>query len=202
MFGIDVSHNNGVVDWNLVSKNATKVYFCYLKATQGVGYTDPMVQKNSTAAEALGIKIGYYHFASINKVDSIADAASEADYFSKVLKTLPASNLPIVLDIETNESNLDKNKIVNYITSFFTSMNKNGYSNVAIYSYAPFLNSNLPSNHNLGFIKLWLAQYNNNPTPTLPLGWKRVWVWQYSDKGTVNGIKGNVDLNKMMDLIV
>jgi lysozyme len=202
MFGIDLSHNNGTIDWNLVLTNNPPVDFCYMKATQGVGYTDPMVKVNSNAAKTAGIKIGYYHFASVNKIDSITDAASEADYFSSVLKTLPASDLPLVLDIETNEANLDKNRIVNYITSFFSQMNKSGNSNLALYSYAPFLNTNLPPNHTLGFIKLWLAQYNNHPSPNIPNGWKSVWLWQYTDKGIVSGIHGNVDLNKALDLIV
>ncbi len=73
-------------------------------------------------------------------------------------------------------------------------MAANGYNNYVLYSYAPFLNDHLPANHQLGNIPLWIAQYRN--TLTLPTGWSTYWAWQYTDKGTVNGISSVVDLNK------
>jgi LysM repeat protein len=46
---------------------------------------------------------------------------------------------------------------------------------------------------------LWLAQYPNNyvegSQPFLPRGWFKWTFWQYSEKGTVNGINAKVDLN-------
>ena len=46
-------------------------------------------------------------------------------------------------------------------------------------------------------IRLWIANYNNPPTPPLPVGWTKYFMWQYTDSGTIAGIKGNVDLSKL-----
>jgi GH25 family lysozyme M1 (1,4-beta-N-acetylmuramidase) len=44
-------------------------------------------------------------------------------------------------------------------------------------------------------IPVWLAQYNKEITYT-----GNVDIWQYSDKGRVDGITGDVDLDDLCDL--
>ena len=196
MNGIDVSHNNGVIDWAKVAKNPTKVDFAFIKASEGIGYTDPSFIINANEARKNGIKTGYYHFASLNTTDDVADAKAEVNYFLSVIKKAPVSDLPLILDLETNKVALDKAHVLEWINTFFNEMKKAGQNNLALYSYTPFLDSNLPPKHSLGTIRLWLAAYVNAPAPQLPKGWTEYWIWQYSSKGTVAGIKGNVDLNK------
>ncbi len=195
MDGIDVSANNGVIDWSQVVKNTT-VNFAFIKASEGVGYTDPKFLVNATKAKEAGLKIGYYHFASLNTTNDIADAKAEADYFISVIKKAPPADLPLILDLETNKVGLDKIHVLEWINAFFNELKLAGYTNYAIYSYTPFLNENLNSNHSLGNIPLWIAQYSNSPIPKLPVGWSNYWIHQYSAKGNVCGIKGNVDLNR------
>src|SRR4051812_9597232 len=102
MNGIDVSHNNGTINWAAVATNATRVDFAYIKASEGVGYTDPTFKVNAEGAKKAGIKIGYYHFASLNTLNDVPDAKAEADYFMSIIKTAPSVDLPYILDIETN----------------------------------------------------------------------------------------------------
>lgn len=201
MFGIDVSGNNGAIDWSKVAQNPTKIDFAFIKATEGVGFTDSTFLTNAKAAKDNGIKIGYYHFATLNKTDNIADAKSEADYFMSVIKKAPAADLPLILDIETNKVMLGKAQVQDWIKTFFAEMAAGGYANTALYSYTPFLDANLPANHSLGGIKLWIAAYVNLAKPKLPNGWSNYWIWQYSSKGAITGIKGNVDLNKTINPI-
>jgi lysozyme len=196
MNGIDVSHNNGHIDWKRVASNPTKIDFAFIKSSEGVGYTDPSFLTNANEAKQNGIKTGYYHFASLNTNNSIADAKSEADYFISNLKKAPKSDLPLILDIETNKVALNKPKVLGWINSFFSEMRSAGYDNTALYSYKPFLDANLPLNHGLGTTRLWLAAYVNLSQPKLPKGWNDYWIWQYSCKGRVDGINGNVDMNK------
>ena len=59
-----------------------------------------------------------------------------------------------------------------------------------IYSGAHFFNDYLKSNFNNYF--LWIANYNKVESPLDNMNWK---MWQFSDNGTVNGIKGPVDLD-------
>src|ERR1700741_281919 len=195
MKGIDVSHYNGTVDWSKVAANPEKIDFVYIKASEGVGYTDPTFTFNSSEAKKAGIKTGYYHFATLNTLNDVPDAKAEADYFVSVIKTAPAPDLPYALDIETNKVGLDKAQVLEWITTFLAEMKSAGYGNTLIYSYTPFLNANLPANHGLGNIRLWIAAYVSAPAPALPQGWSSYYIWQNSSKGTVSGITGNVDTN-------
>jgi hypothetical protein len=45
---------------------------------------------------------------------------------------------------------------------------------------------------------LWIANYGVSE-PMLPGGWRRYWIWQYSASGTVDGIPGRTDLNRLAD---
>ncbi|WP_419241700.1 GH25 family lysozyme [Cardinium endosymbiont of Nabis limbatus] len=46
---------------------------------------------------------------------------------------------------------------------------------------------------------LWIARWRDHPPlpNELPKGWASWKIWQYSDQGTVPGIRGPVDLNRM-----
>lgn len=196
MFGIDTSHHNANIDWQAVVKDPQGVSFAYLKATEGTGYIDPKFYTNAQNAANSGLKIGFYHFATLNTDNVVNDANAEADYFMKIISTAPKTDLPLVLDIETNKAGLDKDEVLLWINTFFARIEKAGYKDPVLYSYAPFLNANLPPKHGLGTRRLWLAAYVDKQYPLLPNGWKDYWLWQYSAKGKVNGISTTVDLNK------
>jgi GH25 family lysozyme M1 (1,4-beta-N-acetylmuramidase) len=84
--------------------------------------------------------------------------------------------------------------VLTWVKTFFATLEKNGFTDYVLYSYMPYLNANLPKNHKLGNIRLWIAQYRQKLT--LPDGWDSSWMWQYSDSGSINGIAGKTDLNK------
>jgi lysozyme len=195
MNGIDVSHNNGIINWDKVAQNPTKIDFAYIKVSEGVNCTDASFHFNATEAKRVGIKIGYYHFATLNTTDDVPDARSEADDFTNLLKAAPPADLPPVLDIELNKVCLDKPHVLEWINSFYAEMSADGYTNTILYSYASFLDSNLPADHNLGNIPLWLAGYVDAAKLKLPQGWNKYTIWQYSSQGSITGINGNVDLN-------
>ncbi|HET6989677.1 MAG TPA: glycoside hydrolase family 25 protein [Bacteroidia bacterium] len=197
IYGIDISHNNGTINWTKVKLASPAISFVYVKATQGVGYKDPANATNASGATNAGFKIGYYHFASLNNnLDVVKDATDEANWFDSVLKTLPLSQLIPVLDIETNEKKLTTQQVQTWISTFLSRMNFLGHKHVMIYSYKPFFDENLPANHSFGNLPLWLAQYRNVASPSLPHNWTKYTIWQYSDKGKVNGINGDCDMNK------
>ena len=193
MFGIDVSHFQGTVDWALAK---SQIDFAYIKCSEGQSAVDSMFMINAINANKSGVPIGYYHFATLNSEDVLNDARNEANFFVQNVKKVPAPNLPLVLDIELNKANLDKDEVLSWINTFFRELEVFGYKDSVLYSYTPFLNANLPRTHNLGNTRLWLAAYVNKQTPLLPNGWKDYWLWQYSAKGTIAGVKTSVDLNK------
>jgi len=202
MFGIDTSHHNDVIDWKAVAKDPQGVSFAYLKATEGTGYIDPKFYTNAQNAANAGLKIGFYHFATLNTDNVVPDAKAEAAFFMASIAKAPKTELPLVLDIETNKAGLDKEEVLVWINTFFAELEKAGFKDPVLYSYTPFLNSNLPPKHGLGNRRLWLAAYVNKQVPLLPNGWKDYWLWQYTAKGTIPGIKTTVDLNKSQQSIL
>jgi lysozyme len=192
--GIDVSHYNGILDWHTIL-TAGKT-FCFIKASEGLTSHDPLAQQLSTGAHASGLKIGYYHFAvpDITAGDAAAQAAHFIDRVSNY--GLAPFNLPLALDIETNKNNLNHIQLLDWITTFLKALEvKHPNTKPLIYSNTPFINDYLAANHNLGSYPLWLAQYRAEKSLVLPHGWTEYKIWQYSEKGTIPGLKGLFDLN-------
>lgn len=190
---IDVSKWQGNIIWKQVKAMHPEITGVFIKASEGIGYTDPFLVSNTVEANKVGLQVGFYHFASLNTVNIVADATSEARYFYSLVKNLKCE-LPYVLDIEKNANNLPPKDVLLWIKSFFKELEVLGIDDYILYSYAPFLNDNLPQDHGLGGTRLWLAAYT--AMPKLPKGWNKYYLWQYSSEGIVNGITGKVDLNK------
>lgn len=196
MIGIDVSHNNGSIDWNKVKNDPQGIQFTYVKATQGVDFVDPKFAANVTGAKAAGIKWGAYHFATWNNHNVIQDARLEAANFISKIKTVGVPDMPLVLDAESNEKPaLSPEELLTFINTFMSEVTKAGYE-IMFYSYPGWINSYLPKNHGLGKYKLWLADYNGPLNPVN--GWTTPYMHQYSEKGKVAGIATNVDMNKIL----
>ena len=85
VYGIDVSHHNGTVDWASINlKNNIK--FVYIKATQGNRFIDGKFKENwSDSAANKGVHRGAYHFLSAN-----VSGAEQADAFIAALKSVGA----------------------------------------------------------------------------------------------------------------
>ncbi len=188
--GIDLSHYQQSSQLNWTAIKAGGIDFCYLKCTQGLTFADPSCLEHSVKAKSVGIKVGYYHFATLG-----ANAAEQAIYFNNHLETRPKADLLHVLDIETNKTGLSPAEVESWIQVFIDTMKGLG-KDIMIYSYTPFLDSNLPTTHNFGLLPLWIAQYRAVASPQLPHGWEHATVWQYSNQAIVSGIVPAVDANK------
>ena len=62
--------------------------------------------------------------------------------------------------------------------------------NVGVYANPDYLNNYF---NDLSMYPLWIAKYGTKPSNSK---WKYI-IWQYSSKGNVAGIKGNVDLDEV-----
>ena len=132
------------------------------------------------------------------------DAKKQADYFIDYVKTVKDNGeLPPVLDLETADG-VSKEKIVPAVKIWLDRVEGEFGKKPIIYSGQYFLQDNLiqPGGGPPAWAKdypLWLAQYPNQYAdgmkPFLPRGWFAWTIWQYSDKGVVNGINASVDMN-------
>lgn len=195
--GIDVSYWDAGIDWPKV--RATGQRFVIAKATEGITYKDPTFDDNWFGAKSAGLLRGAYHFFRCN-----VDAKKQADYFIDYVKTVKDNGeLPPVLDLETNDG-MTKEKIVPAAKIWLDRVEAAFGKKPIIYSGQYFLQDFLiqPGGGPPPWAKdypLWLAQYPNQyvdgAKPFLPRGWFAWTMWQYSDKGVVNGINAAVDMN-------
>jgi lysozyme len=204
--GIDVSRWQGTdIDWKKVK--ADGYLFSFMKATDGSAYSKKFIEMGKTQAtdaQNAGLKIGYYHFAHPSDFNGVEnDAKEEAKYFLKALESFPVPNFPLVLDLEDEKMTLSNENVQKWILKFKEIVNKAGFD-LVLYSYADYLNRNLPKEHQLGEIPLWLASYPRvfdiTKLPKNPRGWASWIIWQYSDKGQPKGFKNSgCDLDLMTE---
>ena len=194
--GIDVSYWNAGIDWPKV--RATGQRFVFVKATESTAYKDPTFDDNWLGAKSAGLLRGAYHFFRCN-----ADARKQADSFIDYVKSFNDGELPPVLDIETHDGQR-RDKILPAAKTWLDRVEAAFGKKPIIYSGKYFLQDYFSEtgggpptwakDH-----ALWLAQYPDQYVPGmepfLPRGWFKWTFWQYSDKGRINGINSNTDLN-------
>lgn len=180
--GIDVSHHQGRIDWSRVA--ADDVAFAYLKATEGGDYRDDAFARNWDAARAAGLAVGAYHFFTFCR-----PGAEQAD---NVLATVPAAAdaLPLVVDLEFG-GNCGRvpapADLRGELDAFLARVEPARGRRVVFYVTAEFLDAYgaaLPPR------ALWRRSLLREPEPLAR------WVlWQYHNRGRVDGIDGPVDLD-------
>jgi GH25 family lysozyme M1 (1,4-beta-N-acetylmuramidase) len=185
--GIDISNNNGSVCYKGVIDSGVECV--YMKATEGATYVDATLNENYECAREQALKIGFYHF-----LVGTSSPEDQADNFYNQIKDKTMDLVPI-LDVETNFENL-----MDYVHRFINKFAELSGLTIGIYTYSGFM-ENLDDSL-AGFL-LWEANYNNDPW-NLPKNniWGQAAGHQYTDKGSVNGIDGNVDLNQFNDDIL
>ncbi len=189
-FGIDISRHNGNIDWNAVKASGVDyvIIRCgYRGSATGVLIEDENFKKNIRNATAAGLKVGIYVFSqAINEVEAVKEA-------SLAVSLAKGYNLtyPIFIDTESSGGRADKIDVATrtaVVNAFCQTVASAGYQ-PGIYASKSWFETKL----NMGAIgnyKIWLAQYSAAPTYK-----GRYDMWQYTSKGKISGIKGNVDLN-------
>ncbi|PJI09497.1 MULTISPECIES: GH25 family lysozyme [Clostridium] len=182
MKGIDIYSGQGSVDFSKVKSSGVDIV--YIKATEGVTYTDRTVLEFYKRAKDAGFKVGFYHFLRnnnpINEAEHFLSAISGMNYDCKL-----AIDVEVTLGqtVDTISSNV--RKFADYLIS-------KGID-VCIYTYTSFYKNNL--NSNVKNIPLWIAEYGVTQ-PNISTAYVG---FQYSETGRINGISGSVDLNEFND---
>lgn len=193
VFGIDVSHHQGHIDWGRVSRSG-KCRWAYGKATEGTSFVDSRHAINATGARAAGVPFGSYHFARPNAGE--ADARAEARHFAGHL----AGTLPPMLDLEA--TTLPPDATASWALAFLDEVQRRTGRRPLIYVGSGFP---MAGHAHLAAYDWWVARYPTSavdpdptrlarPRPRAPWG-DRWSIWQYTSSGRVDGIAGNVDRN-------
>lgn len=195
--GIDVSRYQGEIDWERV--RADGVEFAFIRAgIRGYG-TGKLVPEegfagNLAAAVNAGVEVGAYFFSQAVTEE---EAVEEADL---VIDALSGNGLsyPVVYDLEKVKSadgrmnGMSREEMTKVCLAFLNRISEAGYT--------PMIYGNLETfclmldMKQLEAYPKWLAYYNKEEI-YFPYEFE---IWQYSEKGRVDGINGDVDLNIQM----
>lgn len=184
--GIDVSHWQGNIDWSKVK--AAGISFAIIKAggSDDGFYTDSKWEANYKGAKANGIAVGAYYFVGPKCVNAAAGKA-DAERFIQLLKGKQLE-YPVFMDNEAQPAS-EKAGITEATIAFCETMEAAGYY-VGIYGSAYSGFQDRMDDSKLIAYTHWVAQYASKCTYSSKYG-----IWQYSSKGRVNGISGNVDMD-------
>lgn len=189
--GIDVSKYQGNIDWGAVAAsgiNFAIIRVGYRGSVSGALVQDPNFKKNISGATKAGIKVGLYFFTqAVNEAEAVEEASMAMSLASGYKVTYP-----IFIDTESASSGrangLSKSARTAVVKAFCQTVRNGGYK-AGVYASKSWYANQLNASALNGYC-IWVAQYNSSCTYS-----GKYDMWQYSSKGSVSGIKGNVDMN-------
>ena len=189
--GIDVSKYQGNIDWGAVAAsgiNFAIIRVGYRGSSSGALVQDPYFKKNISGATKAGIKVGLYFFTqAVNEAEAVEEASMAMSLASGYKVTYP-----IFIDTESasggRANGLSKSARTAVVKAFCQTVRNGGYK-AGVYASKSWYANQLNASALNGYC-IWVAQYNSSCTYS-----GKYDMWQYSSKGSVSGIKGNVDMN-------
>lgn len=198
-YGIDVSKYQGTIDWNKVKSSGKS--FAILKVTKKDNGVEESFERNYIGSSNAGLNIGGYRYVYATNV---SDAQKEAKAIVNILKGRKL-NIGVWLDMEDSSiSKLSKSTLSSIINAEAKILTDAGYS-VGIYCNKNWYDNVLDGKTLAKVYPFWIARYPTNDTGVVvdslsPKSFAK--AWQYSSKGKVAGISGNVDMNvAFVDLV-
>lgn len=191
--GIDISAYQGVVDFNKVKKSGIDVVI--LRAGWGTGTKDKTFETNYKKAKEAGLKVGIYWFLYCT---NDTQAQQNAIACCNVLKGKQI-DYPVYADQEYDSATyylrvtghpLTKDVASRLAKVFLETCKKAGYA-VGNYTNLDWYRNYYTNEINNRY-DLWLAYWGSATQMC-----KDSAIWQYSSKGRVNGIVGNVDMDEV-----
>ena len=176
--GVDVSENNGKVNWQAV-KDAG-IEFAIIRLGYGGGHLDGRFYENLNGALAAGLKIGVYYYSYAM---TVSDAREEAAFAIDILKDcgLTPDKLPINVWFDMEDADHYKAKngmpdnqtITDMCSAFIVELNKAGYS-AGIYASLDWLQNKIYTQQLADYVPYWCAQWADS------CDWPAT-MWQYTD---------------------
>lgn len=178
--GIDISAHNGNIDFNKVAAEGFE--FVFIKATEGVSFKDKNFRHNYDRAQAAGLKTGIYHFfrfdrdgveQALNLMRTAGKRRPELGFVIDVEKSGNPDSIPADTINRRLTQMVEYLNLLGHRVMFYT--NRDGYYDYLADSFAGY--------------PLWICGFSENP---INAEWS---FWQFNHRGSVSGIKGDVDLD-------
>lgn len=185
--GIDVSYWQGTIAWDRVA--ASGVGFAFIRLSYGDVFRDPKFDANWQGAADAGVVRGAYQFFKPSQsVDEQAQMMIDA------ISPAQPGDLPPMLDVEASDGESSAT-VARKIDAWVAQVQAATGVAPIVYSGSYFWRDQVGGSRNEADNPFWIAQYTTK-CPNLPLPWDRWTLWQYSNRGSISGIRGNVDLDR------
>lgn len=189
--GVDVSHHQGRIDWAQVKQ--TDIEFAIIRCGYGddvESQDDEYFVQNVKGCQENDIPYGVYIYSYATTKEMVE---SEIAHVLRLLKTTEAKpEYPVYYDLEDDvQKNLSNATLADFAEMFCNEISKAGYK-PGVYANKEWWSTKLTDSRFDKWDK-WVAQHGSNCEYD-----KEYNVWQYTDKGTVNGIPGNADVNILL----
>lgn len=192
--GIDVSEYQKSVDFKKV-KEAGISFAIIRVGYRGYGadgklVEDALFRQHMQGAKDAGLKLGVYFFSqAVTKEETL----EEAVFVKERIQDYDLA-YPVVFDTEeitydtSRTEGLSREQFTDNCITFCDDMKEAGYETM-IYANMKWMAFTLQLEKLTGYAK-WYADYE--PTPQCPYEFQ---IWQYTEKGSLPGVEGNIDLN-------
>jgi lysozyme len=183
--GIDVSQYQGTITWDKVKavEGTFPIRFAFIRATAGTNKLDQEFRRNWKNSKDNGIVRGAYHYYRPNE-----NSIEQANFFLSNVK-LENGDLPPILDIESFPKNQSIDSLKVGLKRWLTAVDEKFHLKPIIYTNEKFYEDYLKDD--FGEFQFWIANYNFF-VETMQEDWL---FWQFTEKATIDGINGNVDVN-------
>ena len=185
--GIDVSVYQGDIDFEQVKNSGIEVV--YIRAGYGFSVTDPKFEENYTNATKAGLKCGAYYFVTARNTEQ---AYLQATRFAELISGKTFAARP-AMDFEEFDS-LGKNGINIVGLAFMQKLRE--LTGIVPILYTDAYNASETWDWNFAQFPLWVADYSAEEPYVTSNIWQSYAGFQYSDRGEIPGIYGNVDLDR------
>ena len=191
--GPDVSsyqHPYGApIRWKAVA--AAGKEFGIVKATESTSYTNPWFSTDYSRIRRAGMVRGSYHFARPG-YPVASTATAQAKYYVRHLgaSARTSRTLPPALDLEMT-GGLSRGALVTWAQTFLLTVRRLTGRTPMLYTYPSFWSSALGDPVALARYPLWMASYGSGVDSSASL-------WQYTSRATVRGIRGYVDMSRLL----
>ncbi|MCR4792105.1 MAG: glycoside hydrolase family 25 protein [Lachnospiraceae bacterium] len=193
MAGIDVSSWQGDIDWDKVRESGIEFVIVragYRGSVTGAIVRDTYFDANVSGALRAGLKVGVYFVTqAINETEAVEEASAVMEMCAPY-----DLELPIYLDVEGSNGGrgdlIDVETRTTVCEAFCRTLENAGQQG-GVYACRYWLANNIDASR-LDRYNVWLAEYRSAP---LYNGYYS--MWQYTSRGHVDGISGNVDFDIM-----
>lgn len=191
MQGVDVSENNGFIDWKALKQEG--IEFAIVRLGYGKQHLDSRFYENVNGCIQNEIPFGIYYYSYALDED---EAQAEADYVDYILETSGLKEKitkGIWYDMEDSDGYksrrgvTDNQEITNLCSVFINALWRKNYATVGLYANYDWLTNKIYVDQ-LGGCAIWAAQYNST------CDYEHADMWQYTDSFNIGGnfFDGNI----------